>query len=127
MRTFGKIHLAPAEISKPERWVIKGDRHVITMLKRVFSGVEQWHISEVEMSNSPENCRNLIWFLARYPMEVKDLVADDGADPIMVETLGLKQDQVDGIRNPDDIFPERKGGPGKNITALAEAYLKGKV
>lgn len=52
------------------------------------------------------------------------LVADDGADPIMVDTLGLKQEQVEGIRNPDDIFPERKGTPPKSIAALAEAYLK---
>ncbi len=97
MRTFGKIHLAPAEISKPERWVIKGDRHVITMLKRVFSGVEQWHISEVEMSNSPENCRDLIWFLGRYPMEVKDLAAMQAGASQHIATL----DRLDEITAPN--------------------------
>lgn len=61
------------------------------------------------------------------PVVAYYLVADDGADPIMVETLGLKQEQVDGIRSPDDIFPERKPGATKNIAALAKAYLEGKT
>jgi len=78
-------------------------------------GVHEQNIGRVHRDGQPD------------PVVAYYLVADDGADPIMVETLGLKQDQVDGIRNPDDIFPERKGGPTKNITALAEAYLKGKV
>ena len=76
MRTYGEISLIPqgkvGGREKPERWRIKGDRHVITILKRVFSGVETWHISEVEMTNTPENCRDLLWFLERYPMEVRD-------------------------------------------------------
>ncbi len=97
MRTFGKIHLAPADIRKPERWVIKGDQHVITMLKRVFSGVAQWHISEVEMSNIPENCRDLLWFLDRYPMEVKDLEILQAGASQHVATL----DRLDEIMGPN--------------------------
>ena len=78
-------------------------------------GVHEQNIGRVHRDGQPD------------PVVAYYLVADDGADPIMVETLGLKQDQVDGIRNPDDIFPERKGGPGKDISALAKAYLEGKV
>ncbi len=99
MRIFGKICLVPpADITSPKagRWRIQGDRHVITMLKRVFSGVEQWHISEVEMSNIPENCRDLLWFLDRYPMEVKDLEVMQAGARQHVATL----DQLDEISAP---------------------------
>jgi len=78
-------------------------------------GVHEQNIGRVHRDGQPE------------PVVAYYLVADDGADPIMVETLGLKQEQVDGIRSPDDIFPERKSGPVKNIAALAEAYLEGKI
>ena len=78
-------------------------------------GVLEQNIGRIHRDGQPE------------PVVAYYLVADDGADPFMVDVLGLKQEQVDGIRNPDDIFPERKGGPTKDIAALARAYLDGNI
>lgn len=61
------------------------------------------------------------------PVVAYYLISDDGVDPFMVDALDLKSEQVEGIRNPDEIFPERKAGAAKNIPALAAAYLKGEI
>lgn len=52
------------------------------------------------------------------------LVSDSGADPIMAETLGLKREQVDGIRDPDGALIEELTRSEDSIKRLAEKYLK---
>lgn len=50
------------------------------------------------------------------------LVGNDGADPIMVDVLGLKTRQIDGIRDPDQDVVVREIDPD-HVKKLAEAYL----
>ena len=52
------------------------------------------------------------------------LVAEDGADPVMAETLGLKREQIEGIRNPDQDFIEKLERGGDRMKKLAEFYLR---
>jgi SNF2 family DNA or RNA helicase len=52
------------------------------------------------------------------------LIADDGADPVIAETLGLKREQINGIRNPKQDFIEKLDMSGDRAKKLAEFYLK---
>jgi superfamily II DNA or RNA helicase len=52
------------------------------------------------------------------------LMADDGADPAIAEVLGLKREQIEGIRNPHQTGLERLEAGGDHARRLAEAYLR---
>lgn len=52
------------------------------------------------------------------------LVADSGADPIIMDVLGVKREQVEGIRNPDREILEKLQVDGGHIKRLAAAYLE---
>lgn len=66
MPQFGTVTLDSAE----KFWLIRCDIHVWSKLKRVFAQVAQAAADQVSLSNTPENCRELLWFLQRYPMKV---------------------------------------------------------
>jgi superfamily II DNA or RNA helicase len=51
------------------------------------------------------------------------LVAEDGADPVIAETLGLKREQIEGIRNPNQDLIEKLDVSGDRARKLAEFYL----
>jgi hypothetical protein len=52
------------------------------------------------------------------------LIADDGADPVIAEALGLKREQVEGIRDPHHDLIEKLDVSGDRARKLAEYYLK---
>lgn len=53
-----------------KHWTIECEPHVAIRLKRVFGKIHKGSFGKIEISNTPENCRDLEWFLARYPMEL---------------------------------------------------------
>jgi hypothetical protein len=62
------------------------------------------------------------------PVVIYYLITDSGSDPIMADTLGLKRQQIDGLRDPDaplvediSVLQEQERG---NVKRLAEAFLK---
>ncbi len=66
MKTFGRIeHLA-----KKRQWKIEAEPHVFIRLKRVFQKVDKTSHGVIYLSDTPENSRELSWFLDRYPMRV---------------------------------------------------------
>lgn len=57
------------------------------------------------------------------PVTAYFMVSDGGADPVIAERLGLKSEQIDGIRDPDlDPLEKIDSKPGR-AKALAEHYL----
>ncbi|MGE0450867.1 MAG: SNF2-related protein [Vicinamibacterales bacterium] len=52
------------------------------------------------------------------------LVADEGSDPVIAETLGIKREQVEGIRNPTEDFLEELQTDGAHAKRLARHYLE---
>lgn len=52
------------------------------------------------------------------------LVTDEGSDPIVVDVLGLKKAQIDGIRDPKADLIEALEVEEGHIQRLAEAYLR---
>lgn len=52
-------------------WAIRAEPHVRAKLKRVFPRAPQEAGDWIRITDSPENSRDLEWFLLRYPMDVK--------------------------------------------------------
>lgn len=57
------------------------------------------------------------------PCTVYFLLSDSGADPIMAEVLGLKRDQLEGVRNPDMALAERIDTGENSLKRLARDLL----
>lgn len=52
------------------------------------------------------------------------LVADSGSDPIVAEVLGVKREQIEGVRNPGEALVERVNTGEADIRRLARAFLE---
>jgi len=62
--TYGTVKYSPRE------WWIQCEPFVSTRLKRVFPRAPQQAAEWIRISATPENTRELEWFLQRYPMQV---------------------------------------------------------
>jgi SNF2 family DNA or RNA helicase len=60
----------------------------------------------------------------REPVVAYFLIAEHGSDPVMADVLGLKKQQIDGLRDPYADVVERLDGGGANVKKLAEEYLR---
>lgn len=67
-RTFGTVKIVD------ERWHVSAEPHVMIRLKRLFARVHQKALDTVTMSDTIEVCRDLWWFLERYPMRMDQKV-----------------------------------------------------
>ena len=57
------------------------------------------------------------------PVMAYFMLANEGADPIIADVLGLKKSQIDGVRDPSaDIVESLESGDG-NIRKMAQSYL----
>ncbi|MFA6230925.1 MAG: SNF2-related protein [Rhodanobacter sp.] len=54
-------------------WEVRCDPQVRTLLKRVFPKAPQQASDAIRLSDNAQNGRDLLWFLQRYPMEVRDM------------------------------------------------------
>ena len=57
------------------------------------------------------------------PVTAFFLLADQGADPLIAEILGLKREQIDGLRGNGDLGPLQQVAPADGIRKLAMKYL----
>jgi hypothetical protein len=55
------------------RWEIRCEPHVRIRLKRVFGRVDKGQFDVITLVDSPETCRELLWFCERYPLEIDPL------------------------------------------------------
>lgn len=65
-RTYGTISLAEGG----KCWRISAEPHVLIRLKRMFEGVRKYELDKVTLSNTPEHCKDLEWFVNRYPLKI---------------------------------------------------------
>jgi hypothetical protein len=54
------------------QWHIDCEPHVQIRLKRVFGKVSKYTEGTVKLADTPENCRDIAWFLSRYPLTIDD-------------------------------------------------------
>lgn len=65
------------KLSRVQRqWAIEAEPHIVLKAKRVFQNLQGKRNTELRLSDTIENCRELAWFLERYPLE---MTADDEA------------------------------------------------
>lgn len=60
------------------------------------------------------------------PVAAYYLVSEEGSDPIVMDVLGVKYGQVEGIRQPEGDLMEKSEVDPERIRKLAERYLRGK-
>jgi SNF2 family DNA or RNA helicase len=65
VRTYGTVTLSKGS------WVIRTEPHVLIRLKRVFGRVERGEHDAVHLTDTAETCREILWFLDRFPMKVR--------------------------------------------------------
>lgn len=67
MKGFGCLDIS----ENGREFVLSGcEPHVRTRIRRVFARVSQRAGEEISVKISPETCRDLLWFMDRYPMDV---------------------------------------------------------
>lgn len=59
------------------------------------------------------------------PVMAYFLLAEDGADPFIAEALGLKREQVEGIRSPGERDVVQRADTGDAVKRMAAKYLEG--
>lgn len=52
-------------------WRITAEPHILLRIKRVFERIHKNQAGCVELFHSPENCRDLAWFMQRYPLRIE--------------------------------------------------------
>ncbi len=68
MKTFGKVEFD----TNAREWAISPEPHVMLRLKRVFERIPKHAHGTARLSDTPENARELQWFLERFPMVIAD-------------------------------------------------------
>jgi SNF2 family DNA or RNA helicase len=64
VKTYGKCWLEKGQ------WHIETEPHVALKLKRVFPKIKNRQHGVIKLTNTEETCRDIEWFLDRYPLEV---------------------------------------------------------
>lgn len=141
MRTYGSLHLHKNS-SGESFWVVKAEPHVMIRLKAVIRRFNPHQFGTVHIKHTDEVCRDLEWFIDRYPLE--NLSPDElkaGADNHRRTLANLEQIYLPGHRSLSfplavpardyqaqsaEVFLQRGAllladelGVGKSITALA--------
>jgi SNF2 family DNA or RNA helicase len=123
---------SPVQNDKSKEEFLSGRSKVILMSLRSAVGVEGFqkacHTVVVgELDWSPGVIDQLVGRVHRdgvdEPVVVYYLLAEDGADPIMADILGIKREQAEGIVNPESPLIERLEKGDGNIRKLAESFL----
>jgi superfamily II DNA or RNA helicase len=74
-RTYGTLRLQKG------RWELTAEPHVMIVAKRMFAQASGRSYKTIRLNNSAEVCRDLDWFVSRYPLDVRDEAAlREGAD-----------------------------------------------
>lgn len=72
-RTYGTATLVPS--AGPKLWAfwrIVAEPHVVMKLKRTFPRIDGRQHGELRLKDTAEVCRDLQWFMTRYPLELDD-------------------------------------------------------
>jgi hypothetical protein len=65
-RSYGTLRL------KQDRWELTAEPHVMIYAKRLFAQASGRSYKTIRLSNTPEVCRDLVWFVDRYPLDVRE-------------------------------------------------------
>jgi SNF2 family DNA or RNA helicase len=57
------------------------------------------------------------------PVQAFFLISDEGSDPIVSDVLGVKREQIEGVRNPGEHLVERRDAGENQLRQLAARFL----
>lgn len=112
---------------------ISGQTPVLIMSLRAGAGVDGLqHVCRTvvfgELDWSPgvhEQCTGRIYRDGQQePVMAYYLIADKGSDPIVADVLGIKRQQIEGVRDPHAALVQRLEGSELNVRRLAESFLR---
>lgn len=95
MRNYGTVRLSKDK----KEWIIQCEPHVSMRLKQVFQRLEKSATRELRLTTTEENCRDLEWFLTRFPLEV------DPLDFLTARARGYDQRVASSHRILDGSYP----------------------
>lgn len=112
---------------------MKGESKVLILSLRAGAGIDGLQkVSSCvvfgELDWSPGVHEQVIGRVARdgqtSPVVAYFLTSESGSDPVIIDALGIKRQQVEGIRNPTIDFLEQLETDGGHARRLAERYLQ---
>jgi hypothetical protein len=136
--TYGSL----SYVAEERKWMVQCAPHAAIMLKRVFGKINTSDHKFFLLSDTLENCRQLQWFMQRYPLEIKSGMvrlhrgAQDHCDQAsLVERLLSRQIPAQAFELAEPARDYQKLGAsiylvsklqtdGGHIRRLAESYLK---
>jgi intein/homing endonuclease/superfamily II DNA or RNA helicase len=113
-KTYGVLRLVGSD------WHVEAEPYVVIRLKRVFEKISKGRFGVVRLSNTPENCRELEWFLQRYPMDVVSPDALAAGSKAHKDEELLVADLVNGVRKPP---PFELALPPREYQSVAAAIV----
>lgn len=124
---------SPAQKQAAKEAFIRGDSRVMLISLRAGAGIDglQHVCSTVvfgELDWSPgvhEQCTGRVHRDGQQnPVMAYFLISDEGSDPIVSDVLGVKREQIEGVRNPQDNLLERLDTGGNKLRDLAAKFLR---
>lgn len=124
---------SPAQKEASKQAFLSGESKVLIMSLRAGAGLDGLQracrtVVFGELDWSPGVIEQCIGRVHRDgqpdPVMAYLLIADSGCDPVMVDVLGVKRGQIDGIRDPNAGLVEQLSVDPGHIRRLAESYLR---
>ena len=124
---------SPAEKERSRLAFVEGDARVLVMSLRAGAGLDGLqHVCRTvvfgELDWSPGVHEQAIGRVFRdgqkEPVAAYFLHCDDGADPIILDVLFRKKQQIEGVRDPNAELVEALAVDPERVKKLAAAYLK---
>ena len=126
---------SPKQKQAAKEAFLKGDAKVLLMSLRAGAGLDGLQdccatVVFGELDWSPGVHEQCIGRVHRdgqtEPVMAYFLISNEGSDPIVAEVLGVKREQIEGVRNPGEHLVERRDIGENQLRALAQAFLEAK-
>lgn len=114
--SYGAVH------HQPGRWLVRCEPHVRARLKRVFPRAPQQAAEVLVLSDTPENSRELLWFIQRYPMAL-DATAQQTLEIKANEHVQMEQSLADLLADRLPMLPFDLARPPREYQAYAANML----
>lgn len=97
MKTYGRLYL-----NGDGKWHIEAEPHILLRLRRVFERVSKSEFGTVTLANTPENSRDLQWFIQRYPLVVENASELESGARAHHERIARLEEMLDPDYHPAD-------------------------
>jgi len=124
---------SPTQKDKARADFVDGDTQVLIMSLRAGAGLDGLQavcrtVVFGELDWSPGVHEQCVGRVSRDgqpdPVVAYFLVSEEGSDPVIADVLGLKKQQIEGVRDPDAELVEKLEPPEHGMKKLAEAVLR---